>query len=170
MFNHIFGFNSRATGCKHHVMYSALAKLTVVQVPSSFFAIRSKILIYSRTILARYPNFFPGRTFSLCTTSARHPSTSFNAFFRRSRSLSKRKFFRASRPFIYIRTSKNTPLLTGSIIHISSSALKCHSPGRDFQWYRSIMPACVKPRPTVVVIVMVVSIPLVAAMVIVVCV
>lgn len=53
---------------------------------------------------------------------------------------------------LYIRESAKTPPLTGSIIHTFSSALKCHLPRRDFQQYRSIMPPCVKPKPTIIVL------------------
>jgi len=74
------------------------------------------------------------------------------------RSLSRRKFFRASHLFIYEEPRKTPatrripPLLTGSIIHTSFSALKCRSPRCDFQRYRSIMPSCVKPWPMAIAV------------------
>lgn len=69
MFNRKYGFNSRATSCKRHVMYSALVKLTVVRVP---FGLRPFLQFDRRSLFilepsSRYPNFFSGRTFSLCS-------------------------------------------------------------------------------------------------------
>lgn len=152
-FSREFGFNSGATGCKRHSMtYSVFVKLTAVQVLSRFVLFCNSIenpYLFSCHPHPPSENFFGGGNLlpfvRLC-----HPSAPFNAFFaERTLQSIAGKSFSAYRVPLYTGIGKNTrppgiptPFLTRSIIHTSSSALKCHSPRRDFQWY--IAPLCLR--------------------------
>lgn len=112
-------------------MYSALVKLTVVQVPFGlcpFLQFDRKSLFILEPSSPAIQTSFQEEHFPFARLRHAIYRCLLTRFSKEVESIEAKVFPRASHPFIYIRTSKNTPLLTGSIIHTSSSALKCHRP------------------------------------------
>jgi len=110
-------------------MYSAFVKLTAVQAPLRFAlfynSIENPYLFSSHPRSTSKPSLEEEERLPfarLRRQSIDGPLTRFSVVYQ-SESFSARRV--AS---LYIRELAKTPHLTGSIIHTSSSALKCHSP------------------------------------------